>query len=95
MSSPFWINQPSILFNKNSITKIWPTKDMEMNEKLNAISRLIIILTVLLYLISNNIRIIITGAATLIAIIILKKLKDANNKIINILKIEINPIKNI
>ena len=34
---------------------------MDMNEKLNAISRLIIILTLLLYLISNNIRIVITG----------------------------------
>ena len=78
MSSPFWINQPSILFNKNSISKIWPTKNMKLNEKLNAISRLIIILTLLLFLISNNLRIIITGVATLLAIIILKKLKDKN-----------------
>lgn len=79
MSNPFWINQPAILLNKNNINEIWPTKDMDINQKLNAITRLIIIITLLFYLITNNVKIIITGVATIIAIIILKILKDANN----------------
>lgn len=80
MSTPFWINKPSILFKKNSIAEIWPTKDMEINEKLNAITRLIIILTALIALISNNHRVIVTGVATIIAIVILHVLMKNNKK---------------
>jgi len=72
MQPLFWINEPSILFQQKYISQIWPTTLMPKNEKLNAITRLIIILTILLYLITTNKRVIVAGSITLIAIIILK-----------------------
>ena len=72
MSTPFWINKPSILLNFKNINQIWPTKDMDINEKLNAITRLIIILTLLIALLTNNLKVFVTGTATIIAIVILK-----------------------
>ena len=44
MNTKFWIENPSILINLNNITELWPTSDMNKNQKLNALSRLIIIL---------------------------------------------------
>lgn len=80
MSTLFWINKPSILVNFKNINQIWPTKDMDINEKLNAITRLIIILTILIALLTNNLKVFVTGTATIIAIVILKILMDNNKK---------------
>ena len=44
---------------------------MSSNEKLNAITRLVIILTVLGYLITQKYKIVITGIVTIVAIVIL------------------------
>lgn len=69
MQSQFWLNNPTILFYS---TQIWPTKDMDKEEKLNAMTRLIILVTILLYLITGNIRVLVAGGATIIAIVALK-----------------------
>ena len=56
MTTPFWINNPTILLDKNSINQLWPMKQMTVEEKLNAMTRLIIILTLLGYLISKQMK---------------------------------------
>ena len=43
----FWTNEPTILFNKDYITELWPTSSMCYEQKLNAISRLIILISLL------------------------------------------------
>ena len=73
MSDDFWLNNPSILFHRNLIKELWPTKEMSTNQKLNAITRLVIILTLLGYLMTKTVKILITGLVTLISIIILRK----------------------
>ena len=47
MASIYWVNQPTILFDKEYILEIWPTSTMSYVQKLNAISRLIILLSIL------------------------------------------------
>ena len=42
MSIPFWYNDPSILLNKKHIYSAWPSSCMEYNERMNAITRLVI-----------------------------------------------------
>lgn len=69
MQTPFWLNDPSILFHS---AQIWPTKDMHKEEKLNAMTRLIVIVTILLYLMTGNIRVLVAGVVTIIAIVVLK-----------------------
>jgi uncharacterized protein (UPF0147 family) len=75
MQDTFWLNDPTILFNKDSVGQVWPAPGMSTNEKLNAITRLVILLTILGYLVTGNFRVIITGLVTIIAVAILKYLK--------------------
>ena len=54
MSDPFWLDQPSILFQSDRLNQFFPTYTMTFIEKLNAISRLAIYLGVALYIVSSN-----------------------------------------
>ena len=86
-STPFWFNDPSILFNKDIITKIYPEKMMSSNEKLNAITRMVILLTILGYLITEKYKIVITGLVTLASIVFLhyiQRNKEAKNGDVNV-----------
>lgn len=49
----FWSDNPRILFNKDKLHLFFPTKEMTLIEKLNAIARLSIYLGVLLYIFSG------------------------------------------
>ena len=73
MTSTFWLNDPAILFNKNLILQLWPSSDLTYNDKLNAITRLVIILTVLGYIFTMSSKVVLAGFVTLIAICILHK----------------------
>ena len=71
MTIQFWSNEPTILFNKNHIFELWPTNEMSYNQKLNAISRLIILITILGYISTMSLRVLIIGLLTLAVIFIL------------------------
>ena len=79
MGTPFWLSSPTILFKQESITELWPTQHMTSEEKLNSITRLVLILTLLGYLITRTFKIIITGAVTLAAILVLYKIQNRNS----------------
>ena len=81
MTNQFWVNEPTILFNKENILELWPTSDMSYEEKLNAISRLIILVTIVSFIFSGSIRILIIGILTLVAIAVLYKQFKKNNKV--------------
>ena len=80
MSTQFWLKNPSVLLDKNMINELWPAENMEFNNKLNAISRLIIILTILGFLLTRSIKFIITGIITLAVIIALHRVQTEKNK---------------
>jgi hypothetical protein len=63
-STPFWANDPSILFQKNEIFQLWPSPDMSSEEKMNAISRTIIILSLLGFLFTFSFRFLFIGIIT-------------------------------
>lgn len=54
MTTPFWGNEPTILFKKEFIMEVWPTTSMSFEQKLNAITRIVIILTCLAFLVTKN-----------------------------------------
>ena len=68
---PFWINDPSILLNKNYLGEIWPTTAMTYEQKLNAITRLVLLITLLGYLITFSTRILLSGIITIVLIVLL------------------------
>ena len=72
-TTQFWINQPSVLLDRDDITDLWPMPLMSVEQKLNAITRLVFLLTVLGFLVTNNINIIFTGLITLAIFVILYK----------------------
>ena len=68
MTTTFWTNDPSILFNKESIFQIWPLTNMSYEEKLNAITRLVIVLTILGFMLTMSRNIVLVGVVTLLII---------------------------
>jgi len=71
MTIQFWSNEPTILFNKEYIFELWPTPNMCYEQKLNAITRLIILLCILGYILTTSPRILVVGFVTLIIIHVL------------------------
>ena len=66
MSNEIWLNNPTILLDQDKVGELWPTSKMSLEEKINAISRLIILLTFVGYLITMRINIIFIGIVTLV-----------------------------
>jgi hypothetical protein len=64
----FWINEPTTLFNKNEITQIWFNSSMTFETKLNAISRLVILLTMIGFIATGELKFIVIGIITLACI---------------------------
>ena len=75
MTIQFWANDPTILFNKDYIFELWPTSSMCYEQKMNAISRLIILLTILGYIFTMSKKILAVGGITLLVIFILYNMR--------------------
>jgi hypothetical protein len=75
MTNTFWLNKPLILIDKDHITEIWPTKDLDYSGKLNAITRLILILSVFGIIAGDVLKIIVVTLITLVIIVIMHNLK--------------------
>ena len=75
MTTPFWSNDPTILFNKDSIFQLWPTAGLTFEGKLNAISRIVIVLSILGFLFTKKQNFIIIGLITLAIVFSLYKLR--------------------
>ncbi len=86
MVSSFWLDNPSILFNKNKITELWPQQKQTMDDKLNAITRLIILLTVLGYSMTRSLYLLITSLITLCILVLLQRSQQRKKKIKKIKK---------
>ena len=71
MSTSIWLNDPTILLKHDKLKDIWPLEKMSNEEKINAITRLVIMLTILGYLVSASAKIFYLGIITLGIIIAL------------------------
>jgi hypothetical protein len=78
MTTPFWFNDPTILLNKDNMLQLWPTQNMSFEAKLNAISRVVVLLSVLGFLFTRKAHFLIIGAITLAIIFSLYKLRKQN-----------------
>ena len=67
-SIQFWTNDPTVLFNKEYIFELWPTINMCYEQKLNAITRLVILITILGFISTTSTRILVVGFLTLAVI---------------------------
>ena len=76
----FWINNISILFNKNNFLEVIPLPNMKLNDKLNAIFRLSIYYFIIIKIVKKNLKnIFIPILVGIITIIIYNNYKQINN----------------
>ena len=75
MSNTFWLNNPMVLMSSKNVTKIWPSSNLDYAGKLNAVTRLVILLTVLGYITTRSIKILVSGLVTIMIIAIIYKIK--------------------
>lgn len=75
MTTIFWSNDPTVLFHKESILQLWPTQQMTFESKMNAISRLVVLLTLLGFIFTRNMSLLIVCVITLAIIFTLYKLR--------------------
>jgi Family of unknown function (DUF5762) len=68
---PFWTENPNIIMNQEFITEFFPTTEMTFNQKLNAISRSIILMTIVVTMITRSIRVVVGAILTLGSIVLL------------------------
>jgi len=68
----FWTENPNILFYPNQMYELFPVANMNYNQKLNSITRLVILMTIVGFLFVRNMRIIWIGAVCLLAIFLLQ-----------------------
>lgn len=65
---PFWSENPNVLLNSAYMTEFFPSDDMTYNQKLNAITRMILIATVLVFLFTKTIRSLLFGIVSVGAV---------------------------
>ena len=70
-SIPFWTENPNVLFQQPYILEFFPIDTMTYEQKLNAVSRTVILLTIISLIINPTIRILMVGAVTLGAVFVM------------------------
>lgn len=63
----FWSNDPTVLLNNKYITQLWPRRDASLESKLNSITRIAVLLTILGYGVTRNIMLLYVLGVTLVA----------------------------
>jgi len=64
----FWSDNPNIILNTSYLFEFFPTDSMSYSQKLNAISRLVIMLTVIGFVLTRSFRVLIISVITLFSL---------------------------
>lgn len=81
----FWVNNPLILFDLNSFQDIWPNRHDSVNRKLNAVTRVIVLLNVigLMVMYDRKWRLLLTTALTLVVILLYQRYDEREQTGVN------------
>tara|TARA_B110000046_G_scaffold139137_2_gene145506 strand:- start:5199 stop:5852 length:654 start_codon:yes stop_codon:yes gene_type:complete len=74
MVDTFWLNDPTILLNKDHISEVIPQGNT-LSSKLNSVTRLVIIMTVVGFALTRSYRVLVSSVLTLCAIVAIYKIK--------------------
>ena len=75
----FWLNDPTVLFDSQQILELLPLPNLSMTKKLNAITRLIIIFTMVGFTFNRSLNILVSAAISLVVIVIVYKTQVKND----------------
>ena len=68
---PFWFDNPNVIFQSKYIAEFFPVEGMTYNQKLNAITRAVIVITLLSFFYSQKLRVLIVGIISISAIYVM------------------------
>ncbi len=68
---PFWSKNPNVILHKDYLMEFFPTEDMSFNQKLNAVTRMIMLLTLVTFAYTRTTQILIVGAVSIFFIFLL------------------------
>jgi hypothetical protein len=78
---PFWTHDPNVILDPRYALEFFPVETMEYNQKLNAVTRVVLAMTLLsLIFVSRTVRVPIVAAMTLGAIVALHTFKTSSAK---------------
>lgn len=95
----FWVDDPFVLLNKNKVMNLWPNDNLSKPEKWNSITRIVILMSILGFILRGSINFLIIGVITLALIVLMYKMNkkseikegfvqaaEGNNKLLSIMK---------
>lgn len=94
MTTRFWLEDPSVLLHKSQIMQLWPRATMSQNQKLNAVTRTVILLTIIGYAFSRRYQILVSGlAALLITLLVFKNMTGGDSVKEGLAILDVNKVK--
>ena len=72
---PFWTENPNVLLNSKYLFEYFPVEPMSFEQKLNAITRLVVLMTLITFFYTHSLRILLIGAISVFFIFMLYKSK--------------------
>jgi hypothetical protein len=75
---PFWSKNPNIIFDKDHILEFFPTDEMSFNQKLNAITRVVLLMTLGTFAYTQSTQILLVGAVSMFFIFMLHQYRNAD-----------------
>ena len=76
----FWLDDPTVLINKDYLLELIPLPEYSFVKKMNALTRLILLLTIVGFIFSRSLKIIFSTLATLAIIVVLYRYKSKNKE---------------
>lgn len=89
----FWLNDPYVLLNKKHISNILPNKEETKEQKLNAVTRLVLLLSLIGYLMTRSKTFILYGVFCLAIIILYYSYTSKDKKVEGFQFVDINKNK--
>ena len=77
---PFFAENPNVLLNPSYLTEFFPSDDMSYNQKLNAITRMIIVVTAVVFFVTQTVRSLIFGILTIGVVYLVHYYHDQERK---------------
>lgn len=69
----FWIEDPNVLLNSEYLFEFFPVEPMSFEQKLNAITRLVLMMTLVSFFYTHSVRLLLIGAISVFFIFVLYK----------------------
>jgi c-di-AMP phosphodiesterase-like protein len=106
MTEQFWLINPYVLMNKKYIMNLFPNPENSLATNLNAITRVVILMTLIGFYFTRSLKLIVTSIVTLVIIVVMYKTKAkketfSNQELYSMIKEELttptkqNPLMNV